>query len=519
MNKIVFFFAIFLLFSTEAFSQCVTIETPNGHNIICHPNGRVASEGMMRDGKPDGYWKSYYVTGVMMSEGNRINFMMDSTWVFYTLTGDTADIINYRLGKRSGYRYLYETITERNNVSRHYLKSKELFLDDRREGMAFHYFPNGKIRETISYRNGRRQGFTKQYDENGMVIALYRYHNDYPIERQFINRVNERGEKHGVWKTFHANGQVKEEEYYRNGVLDGPILLFTERGTPIGGSIVRDGETIEVSAPMTAFPIELTTFYDDGATIRRRGTYLDSIPIGYHYFFNSSGVPERVIRYNENGIRIGEGPVDGNSRINGEYRTFFDTGELRTVARYTNNAPNGEITYFYKGGNREQTGFFNMGVREGEWKWYFPSGNILREETYVRGIAHGLSVQYSDSATIVAKGEYAEGEREGLWIENVGHSREEGKYIMGLKDGMWRTYYNDGQLHHAGNFVHGVPDGRHMLYYPDGTLMEEQHYVMGRRDKNWRKFYENGALFLTITYRNDEEIRINGIRIDDIRSR
>jgi len=82
---------------------------------------------------------------------------------------------------------------------------------------------------------------------------------------------------------------------------------------------------------------------------------------------------------------------------------------------------------------------------------------------------------------------------------------------------MWKTYYNDGQLYHAGNFVQGVPDGRHVFYYPDGTLKEEQYYVMGRRDKNWKKYYENGALFLTITYRNDEEIRINGIRIDDVR--
>jgi len=37
---------------------------------------------------------------------------------------------------------------------------------------------------------------------------------------------------------------------------------------------------------------------------------------------------------------------------------------------------------------------------------------------------------------------------------------------------------------------------------------------MGRRDKNWKKYYENGGLFLTITYRNDQEIRINGMRIE-----
>ena len=154
---------------------------------------------------------------------------------------------------------------------------------------------------------------------------------------------------------------------------------------------------------------------------------------------------------------------------------------------------------------------------EGEWKWYFPSGNILREETYAKGKPQGMCIQYSDSATIITKGEYADGKREGPWIENVGDAREEGSYIADEKNGIWKTYYNDGQLHHSGNFVQGYPDGRHVFYYPDGTLKEKQYYVMGRRDKNWKKYYENGSLFLTITYRNDDEIRINGIRIEDVR--
>jgi len=125
-----------------------------------------------------------------------------------------------------------------------------------------------------------------------------------------------------------------------------------------------------------------------------------------------------------------------------------------------------------------------------------------------------MSVQYSDSATIISKGEYRDGEREGFWIENIGNIREEGSYIMGAKEGVWKSYQLDGQLYHSGAFVQGNPDGRHVFYYPDGTLKEEQYYVMGHRVKNWKKYYEDGNLFLTITYNNDQEVRINGIRID-----
>ena len=130
-NIILCLFGSFFL--TNSFSQTNTKVNPDGYNTFYYPNGKVSSEGMMRNGQADGYWKTYYVTGLMKSEGNRVNSLLDSTWVFYTETGDTLEIINYRLGKKSGYSYQYETITERNKVSKHYLKLKELYLDNKRE--------------------------------------------------------------------------------------------------------------------------------------------------------------------------------------------------------------------------------------------------------------------------------------------------------------------------------------------------------------------------------------------------
>ena len=57
----------------------------------------VSSEGLIKNGKPEGFWKSYYVTGIKKSEGKRTNFLLDSIWVFYDQAGDTTEKINYLL--------------------------------------------------------------------------------------------------------------------------------------------------------------------------------------------------------------------------------------------------------------------------------------------------------------------------------------------------------------------------------------------------------------------------------------
>ena len=69
-------------------------EIKNGYQIFKYPNGAVSSEGIMKDGKPEGFWKSYYVTGIKKSEGKRTNFLLDSIWIFYDQAGDTTEKIN-----------------------------------------------------------------------------------------------------------------------------------------------------------------------------------------------------------------------------------------------------------------------------------------------------------------------------------------------------------------------------------------------------------------------------------------
>ena len=69
MKKIYYIFFIFIS-ATYCFKAQVT--NPNGYNTFLYDNGTKSSEGTMRDGKADGYWKNYYKNGKIK---NSVKFM------------------------------------------------------------------------------------------------------------------------------------------------------------------------------------------------------------------------------------------------------------------------------------------------------------------------------------------------------------------------------------------------------------------------------------------------------------
>jgi len=56
----------------------------DGYQVFKYPNGTISSEGMFRNGKPEGFWKNYYVTGLKKRKENIQIF--NSTAFGYSLT-------------------------------------------------------------------------------------------------------------------------------------------------------------------------------------------------------------------------------------------------------------------------------------------------------------------------------------------------------------------------------------------------------------------------------------------------
>src|SRR5664280_260952 len=169
------FILLFFVFICQISFPQENATLKDGYKAFKYPNGTVSSEGLIKNGKPEGFWKSFYVTGVKKSEGKRTNYLLDSIWVFYDQSGDTTEKINYLYGKKNGWYFKYKKDPSKGL----YVWSKELFAADIKEGTAYVYFPDGKIQQTFIYNRGKKEGLSKEYDNEGKIITLLEYNNDF----------------------------------------------------------------------------------------------------------------------------------------------------------------------------------------------------------------------------------------------------------------------------------------------------------------------------------------------------
>ena len=499
---------IFFVITCKISSSQESENLKDGYQIFKYPNGAVSSEGLIKNGKPEGFWKSYYVTGVKKSEGKRTNFLLDSIWLFYDQAGDTTEKINWLYGKKNGWYYKY------NKDPSHgvYIWSKELFAADRKEGTAFNYYPDGKVLQTFTYNAGKKEGLSKEYDKDGNVITLLEYTNDFLVSRDRINRTDKNGLKQGDWKEFYQNGRIKTEKSYKDDLVHGYYKEYDIHGKLVLTMLYENGAIVK-SRVEDEPDIEIVNKHDEDGKLIYSGPFRNKIPVGVHREYGKDGKVTNAFIYNDNGLLLSEGIVDEAGNRNGKWKDLFSDGKVQAEGQFTDNRRTGQWKFYNISEKVEQTGSYNNNRPDGLWNWYYDSGALRKEEEYFQGQCDGRSTEYSESGDIIAQGQYSDGEKNGPWKYKTGDITEEGKYITGLKDGLWKTSYINGKLKFKGNFVQGNPDGQQTFYYENGKIKEEQYFQMGIRQKTWKKFTEDGTTFLVISYKDDVEVSINGVRI------
>jgi antitoxin component YwqK of YwqJK toxin-antitoxin module len=505
MKRIIYLFILSLFFVCNSFAQTTQApQDPNGYNKFYYDNGKLSSEGPMRDGKPDGYWKTYYQNGKLKSEGNRKNFELDSTWKFYNEQGRLTFEYTYRGGKKNGPLKTYD---EKGKVV-----TEETFVNNMKQGPTQNFYTSGKLQKTTPFVEGKEQGFGYEYDTSGTIITITEYKAGFVKNTERLNRRDANGLRQGAWKEFYANGKVKTEGHYLDDKKNGYFKEYNEFGNLV--TVTKWDNGVLVKNPPELAKIETVTTYWPNGKPKEVGNYKDGVPEGVFRQFSDSGTVTGAEIYLE-GILVGKGVFDKSGVKQGHWQEFYDTGELKGEGDYKDGVKVGNWKYLYENGKTDQVGKYdNKGRPVGTWKWYYENEQLLREEMYTDGLRNGTMTEYDEAGAIITQGEYIDGLKEGHWFFQIDDYREEGDYTAGERNGEWKhTYTTNGEPRFLGSFINGQPDGKQTWWYENGKVWQEGKYVYGRKDGDWKYFDEEGYIALTVTYKDDVEIKFDGVKV------
>jgi len=506
------FITTIFLYTLSVFLLSAQDTLPDGHTQFFYGNGQVSSEGMIKDGKADGLWTTYYVKGTIKSIGKRNNFLLDSVWLFYDEQGHLSEEINYLRGKKSGYHIKYQRIIIQDSLVNSVL-SRELFLDNRREGLGYYYGSEGGIDQIIRYKAGLKHGYTREFTEDSIINILYKYHNDFLIDREFINQRDSQGRKQGLWKTIYNNDNIREEINYKDDILHGYYREYNERGQLLVARFYENGEVVQ-REEAGDIQVEVRNQFDDEGNMIGSGGYIGDTPVGTHREYTDNQSVIKTKEYSNSGQLVADGVTDEKGQKDEFWQFFFPGGNLRSEGNFKDNLRDGTWKFYYPTGELEQTGQYRLGAEDGLWTWYFLDGSVRREENYYRGEEDGLSVEYDESGRVIAQGEYIEGLKEGEWFYHVGDHTEKGFYRGDERDGLWQHYYLDNQKKFSGSFVQGFANGKHRFYFQNGKIKEDRYFEMGRKERTWRNYDSEGNVLLSTSYSDDLLSKINGVRVN-----
>ena len=504
LNNIVFIFII-ILFPIHFFAQ---EKIKEGQQQFYYENGQLSSEGIIKNGLPEGYWISYYSNGIIKSEGNRKENLLDSTWIFYDQYGNIKSKINYKSGKKNGLKVTYSDSCN--------IILEEFYINDLKQNFTtFYYDVKGKKKwKEINFIDNIKEGKSFEYALDGRLISIIFYKKGTLVGKESINRFDKLNRKKNTWKIFYDSGKLKEEMRYKNGLLNGYYKTYDKNGKLIKAILYIDGIPQNFTDELAVLDIR-KEYYENGR-VKVEGIYNKSDQEnGLFNYFDENGKIEKSEIYLQ-GVLLAKGLIDEEGKRQGYWEEYYKNGILKSKGKYKDSHRIGEWIYFFNNKKIQQKGVYLEGEKPtGLWIWFYDDGSVLREELFRKGKEDGMMYEYTQEGKVITKGEYIDGLKDGPWFYEMGDHIEEGNYLDGYKTGLWIYHYTNGKISFEGSFINGEANGKHKFYYETGKLKREEFYEVGLKSNYWKFFNELGELTLTIFYKDGKEYKIDGLKLKD----
>jgi antitoxin component YwqK of YwqJK toxin-antitoxin module len=289
-----------------------------------------------------------------------------------------------------------------------------------RDGLHKSYYKNGTLELEATYHLDKPYGEWKEYYDNGNLKVTGAYEK---YDGMFSSK-NKSQKKIGVWKEYYKNGNLKTKGSYAYDMIR---------------QNERDG---------------IWQFYYSNGKLEKTGLFKEGNAVGEWKNYNEDGVLNDIIDLSNDYIKfyypsgqIGEeGPIKKGRQ--GEWRVYYESGNLRATQNYVNDKLNGRTTEYYENGQIGRVGNILNEMQEGEWKEYTDSGQLYAIKTFKEGKLDGPFKQYNASGNVSIEGILINQLQDGEWKEYYenGSNFRIVQFNNGKKEGIWKDYHTNGQI-------------------------------------------------------------------------
>ncbi len=72
------------------------------------------------------------------------------------------------------------------------------------------------------------------------------------------------------------------------------------------------------------------------------------------------------------------------------------------------------------------------------------------------------------------------------------------------KNGLWISYYKNGQITEKVNYKNGYYEGENITYHSNGELKSKGYWINGKKNDLWTWYHQNGQLEEELSYKDGE---------------
>ena len=167
----------------------------------------------------------------------------------------------------------------------------------------------------------------------------------------------------------------------------------------------------------------------------------------------------------------------------GIMKRYFPSGTVRVIMNYGQNSKKVRARFFYQNEKPAATGNYIDTKRDSTWTYYsYYTNTVSHRSEYKQGIRHGMARSYYPNGQVADE-------------VNWNHDK---------KDGPWKQFFEDGSIKLTATYKNDRLTGNFIAYYPDGKKEMEGNYTDDLPDGEWIHYDQDGKPVSTVRYASGE---------------